>query len=239
MKKLKSAYKNNNVYLNMINFENLPYKERVRLLKEMQTQHKKLREAERSKGLTRCPYCNYNKIQRNGRRKNGTQMYFCPKCRKSFSESSRTCFHNVKQKDKMRKCLQLMSVGYLSVKEMAEALDVSTMTAFNWRHKILTALIPKSGDKNVISVEVPLYQKGKRDLKVNNQKCKRQIVNIVKPGDKVNTTSIENEFREWMQTQMKGVSGKYLQHYAAWFSLISESVTPVEVDEILERVMTV
>ncbi len=223
----------------MSNFEKLSHKERVRLLKEMNVQHKELSMAERSEGLNQCPYCKNKSLQRNGRRANGTQMYLCPECGKSFSDKTGTCFHNVKQKDKMQKCIELMSGGYLSIKEMAEALDVSVMTAFSWRHKILTALIPKSGDKNVISVEVPLYQKGKRDLKVNNQKRKRQIVKIVKPADEEKTTNIQNEFREWMQTQMKGVSGKYLQHYAAWFSLISESVTPVEVDEILERVMAV
>ncbi len=221
----------------MNNFSNLSKKERVRLLNDLKQQHKELVAAERLEGLSRCPYCNHEKVQRNGRRSNGTQMYRCPKCQKSFSESSRTCFHKVKQKDKMRKCVQLMSGGYLSVKEMAEALDVSIMTAFNWRHKILTALIPKSGDKNVISVEVPLYQKGNRDFNRGKQKRKSQVVILVRPDDKAKTTNIQSEFRKWMQTQMKGVSGKYLNHYAAWFSLISENVTPVEMDEILDRVM--
>lgn len=221
----------------MNNFENLSHKERIQFLKELQKKHKRLSEYEKVGLIAICPFCKHDKVQRNGRRSNGTQMYHCPKCRKSFSESSGTCFHNVKQKDKMQKCIELMSGGYLSVKEMAEVLDVSVMTAFNWRHKILTALIPKEGDKNVLTIEVPLYRKGNHDLAKSNKNRQMQKVRLVKGDNKEKSVNIQNEFREWMQTQMKGVSGKYLDHYAAWFRLISENMSPVQVDEILEKVM--
>lgn len=221
----------------MDNFSTLPHKERVQMLKRLKLQHKELNQAEKSDYISHCPYCKGEKVYKNGKRNNGTQMFLCTSCKKSFSSHSGTCFDNVKQKEKMEQCIQLMGRGYMSVSEMAEALDMSVMTAFNWRHKILTVLIPEEGDKNVLTIEVPLYRKGNHDLAKSHKKRQMKKVRLVKGSNNEKSASIQNEFREWMQIQMKGVSGKYLDHYAAWFRLISENVNPVQVDEILEKVM--
>ena len=220
----------------MENFENLSHKERVQILKDLQKQHKEISNEEKAGLISACPYCNYEKVQRNGRRANGTQMFLCPNCLKSFSENTGTCFHNVKQKDKMRQCIQLMAGGYLPVNEMAEALGISVMTAINWRHKILKAL--PEGKGYIQTMEVPEYHKGKRNLQKKGKKKRTELSFVlVNDKDAEKGQAIQEEFREWMQTQMKGVSGKYIHHYAAWFRLISENVTPVQVDEILEKVM--
>lgn len=221
----------------MNDFQTLSSNKRIKLLAELKEIHLKKKKQERWEILIPCPFCGSSIVHKNGKRKDGTQTFVCVNCRKAYNERTGTCFHNVKQKEKMKKCIQLMSSGYMSVSEMAEALDMSVMTAFNWRHKILMALVPEEGDKNVLKIEVPFYRKGNHDSLKSNKKRQRQTVRLVKGDNKEMSASIQDEFREWMQTEMKGVSGKYLDHYAAWFGLISESVNPLQVDEILEKVM--
>lgn len=116
-----------------------PYLLRAKSLAEQLKQHRILRKSERLINLMSCPYCNNKLTQRNGKRKDGTQTFLCPKCRKAFSERTGTCFHHVKFLPKMKQSAVLMSQGYFTLRQMADLLGINIMTAFEWRHKILSA----------------------------------------------------------------------------------------------------
>ncbi len=275
----------------MNDFQTLPSNKRIKLLAELKKIHLKKKKQERREILIPCPYCGSREVHKNGKRKDGTQTFVCVNCRKAYNERTGTCFHNVKMKEKMHKCIQLMSRGYLTLEEMSTELGVSIMTAFEWRHKILSALDPETfiiGNLQMQTVYIPCYNKGKKALmKKKNKKNENLILLLVSDsqqkvdlqlcsvghlktedvphgltntlihansvsspniftfsslGKKYNeipfnfinkenestseklslSNTLKNELYKWIFTQMRGVSGKYVQNYAHWFRQISE-----------------
>ena len=97
-----------------------------------------LREVKFSGGLS-CPHCGAEKIYRHGKL-NGRQRYRCRACSKTFNDFTNTPMQRTKLPDKWLEFLECMHKG-LSLRKAAEEIgDVTHVTLFYWRHKILTAL---------------------------------------------------------------------------------------------------
>ncbi len=114
-----------------------------------------------------CPYCKSTKIYKRGKQK-GVQMYSCIDCSKWYSETTGTALCNIKLKSKWQSYLSCMEQGK-SIKKIAEELEISIQTSFDWRHKILSSLSqyePKelSNEVECDELELALNNKGSLNL---------------------------------------------------------------------------
>ncbi len=115
-----------------------------------------------------CPHCNSEKIIGFGSYRE-KKRFRCKSCSKTFNEMTGTPMSNLKKTDKFSDYLELFSQR-LSLRDLATKLEISVRTAFDWRHKILTALsnynggyfdgIVESDDK-----QFEFSEKGRKDLK--------------------------------------------------------------------------
>jgi len=87
-------------------------------------------------GRPPCKACSHPKCQRWGSF-NGRQRYRCPKCLKSFSDLTGSCFEKLRASSKIPAFLQAMAEG-LSVRAAAKHCGIAPGTSFRWRHLLLT-----------------------------------------------------------------------------------------------------
>lgn len=124
-------------------------------------------------GNTDCPNCKSSKVVKNGKR-NNIQKYKCKSCSDIFTASTGTCMHKVKKTEKFEAYKTLMFTEYLSLKEMAKAIGISSQTAFDWRHKILGGLKQEDtkfeGITEMDDVWFLYSQKGRKGLKYSRER---------------------------------------------------------------------
>ena len=122
------------------------------------------------------PYCNSNKIKKNG--SNGykghkTQKFKCHNCNKNYSIKTNTCFAYSKKSIQLwQEYIELFSQG-LALRKIVEKMNknISYPTSFYWRHKILKVLTKKDdNDKlgGIIEADETFFeesQKGARKVK--------------------------------------------------------------------------
>ena len=120
-----------------------------------------------------CPYCNSNKIKKNGFIQGKIQQFKCHNCNKNYSIRTNTIFYHSKKNIKLwQEYIELFSQG-LALRKIVEKLDnkISLPTAFYWRHKILKVLTKKDdNDKlgGIIEADETFFeesQKGARKVK--------------------------------------------------------------------------
>lgn len=114
-----------------------------------------------------CPYCKSGKVLKRGKQK-GVQMYQCKSCVKWYSETTGTVLWDIKLKSKWQGYLRCMEQG-MSLKAIAEELEICVQTSFNWRHKILSSLgifAPEtlSGVVESDEFEISISKKGIKNL---------------------------------------------------------------------------
>lgn len=99
--------------------------------------------------LGRCPHCGHEKYVKFGIDK-GSQRYKCRSCGRSFTEYTGTWMAGLQRKDKIDGYLALMHQEK-SLDKIKDALSINKKTAFDWRHKILSALqdTDKDGFKGI------------------------------------------------------------------------------------------
>ena len=86
-----------------------------------------------------CPICGKKHIQKFGS-SSGIQRYRCKDCGKTFTEYTKTVFFSTKKDyNTWFQYIELMMTG-LSLAKIANKLNMSVLTAFRWRHKILNAI---------------------------------------------------------------------------------------------------
>lgn len=89
-------------------------------------------------GVT-CPVCGKKHIQKFGKCVK-IQRYRCKECGKTFSEYTKTVFSSTKKDYSLWvKYIDLMMKD-MSLRSIANELNISVVTAFKWRHKILNAI---------------------------------------------------------------------------------------------------
>ena len=86
-----------------------------------------------------CPHCAYKEFIKVGKTRN-VQRYKCKGCGKTFGLNTNTFVHKTHKPLVMwDRYIQLMQ-DTLPIWRIAQELEISTRTAFYWRHKILNAL---------------------------------------------------------------------------------------------------
>ena len=94
------------------------------------------------KSNRKCPYCNSTFIsrhQKHTRYKDGVtkERFRCKDCRKTFSDTTNTIFHNAKLSfEKIQMCVKEVT-NENTIRKAAKNVDISVPTAFYMKHKIL------------------------------------------------------------------------------------------------------
>lgn len=89
--------------------------------------------------IEECPHCHSKHIVKFGKYKN-TQKYVCKDCHKHFRETENTILKKTRKDiDIWEKYIQCM-VDKKSLRETAKVCEISLLTSFEWRHKILDIL---------------------------------------------------------------------------------------------------
>ena len=146
--------------IRLCNIENNKSKENEYLLKLNNNHH--------------CPYCNSNKICKNGFT-GKPQQFRCNNCHKNYSIRTNTIFFQTHKSIKLwQEYIELFSQG-LSLRKIVEKLDnkISLPTAFYWRHKILKVLSNINDDGNnklggIVEADETFFeesQKGNKHIK--------------------------------------------------------------------------
>ena len=92
----------------------------------------------------KCPYCGSNLIsrhQKHTRYKDGVtkERFRCKGCRKTFSDTTNTIFHNAKLPfEKIQMCIKEVTSDK-TMRSAAKNIDVSVPTVFYLKHKILNS----------------------------------------------------------------------------------------------------
>ncbi len=143
-------------------FQILSLKKQSELIKQLQNIHSEQKKIQKTQ-FPICPYCNCNIVQKNGKNKS-IQRFKCKKCNLSFTTKTGTCLHYIHNTDKFQAYFKIMLKGHVSLKNIANQLHISTLTAFDWRHKILASLNNPnhqlSGLVELKQSAIPLSRKG-------------------------------------------------------------------------------
>lgn len=119
------------------------------------------------KKAVECPHCTSVHVTANGRLK-GVQRYRCKGCGKNFSQTTGKVSYNLKKRDLLTGYLHCMLSG-MSIRKSAREVGISTRTAFDWRHKLLTAFsgVSPEGFEGIVESDemfFPYSEKGNRNL---------------------------------------------------------------------------
>ena len=135
------------------------------------------------KKFEKCPYCQCSHFIKFGKYQ-GIQRYRCKneKCKKTFSNTTNSVWKYLKHDpEKWFKFIELMAEGY-TLEICSKVLEISIVTAFYWRHKLLHAVEnsykPKNFKKivNVHSYNIQKCYKGSRNKHYTpEQKLKNKI----------------------------------------------------------------
>lgn len=92
----------------------------------------------------KCPYCHSTVISRHQKYtkyKDGVtkERFRCKDCRKTFSDTTNTIFHNAKLSfEKIQMCVKEVT-NEATIRNAAKNVDISVPTAFYMKHKILNS----------------------------------------------------------------------------------------------------
>ena len=93
-----------------------------------------------------CPHCESCMYVKFGKSKTGVRRYYCKSCKKCFNEYTGTWINGLHNKDKIPEFLKSIELEY-SLKKTSKKLGCNRGTAFNWRHKFLSAVEQDEGTK--------------------------------------------------------------------------------------------
>lgn len=147
-------------------FLSLNKEDREALLKELRIVSFELPHSEVK--VNSCPHCQGVSVMKYGTH-NGEQRYMCRSCKRTFNITTGTAIGMIKKKGAFLACQDMMITdGYMPLNKLANKLNISIPTAFDWRHKILLAL-PESSSKFEGETQIDdlwfLYsQKGRKGL---------------------------------------------------------------------------
>ena len=115
-----------------------------------------------------CPSCGSVAIVRYGYLQKRVRFQ-CKDCKKTFTDLTGTAISYIKKKHLWEQYIYLMVEGN-SLRKIAEKMDISLKTAFDWRHKILTAFdeLSKAKFEGIVEVDDVWFlksEKGRRGLK--------------------------------------------------------------------------
>lgn len=124
-----------------------------------------------------CPHCNNHSVVRFGKYVIKTrtgevkrQRYRCKSCRQTFNDLTNTPFQRTRRPHLWVRFIECMIEGF-SLRKCAELLhgEVTHVTLFYWRHKILAALkqIPTEAFQSIVEMDETYFlysERGKRNI---------------------------------------------------------------------------
>lgn len=158
-----------------------------------------------------CPYCKSEKVLKRGKQK-GVQMYQCKSCVKWYSETTSTALWDIKLKTKWQGYLRCMEQG-MSLKAIAQELEICIQTSFNWRHKILSSLgrfTPEklSGEVESDEFEISISKKGSKIL---DRKPRKRGTDFKRnAGEEITVIQVVTAVERGGETFLKAVESKRL-----------------------------
>lgn len=179
----------------------LPTPERERLLKEVEVAigaadlvgHASRRHLLDNK-MGHCPHCSHKKYVRFGTDK-GAQRYKCKSCKRSFTEYTGTWMAGLQRKDKVGAYLELM-MEEKSLDKISAALGINKKTAFDWRHKVLSALgnTGKDDFTGITESDETFFLRSEKGMEVKNRKPRKR-------GGKSDKRGVNNDHVAVIATQ--------------------------------------
>ncbi|GHS86223.1 hypothetical protein FACS1894201_06900 [Bacteroidia bacterium] len=133
--------------------------------------------------VVHCTHCGSADIYGHGTYK-GRRRYQCKCCRTTFNDFTGTAVSGIKKVAKFQEYINLV-LESVSIRKAASTLDINIKTAFDWRHKILSALSTFNGASFDGIVEcddkqLDINEKGSKHL--NRKPYKRQSDRHTKRG---------------------------------------------------------
>lgn len=121
-----------------------------------------------------CPHCQSEKIIIWGNY-NGNKRFMCKSCKHTFTATTGTVLHNLKQKDSFIKySSKMLSGGLTTISELSSEVNVSSQTGFEWRHRLLISLRENESQFNGITemddVWLLYSQKGRKGLEFSRKR---------------------------------------------------------------------
>jgi transposase-like protein len=96
----------------------------------------------RRERIAHCLHCGAAALQRWGATRTGLQRWRCKTCRRSFSSATGTALARVRRPEKFQQALaDMLGPAPSSCRVLAGRLGVNRMTVWQWRMRILSALI--------------------------------------------------------------------------------------------------
>jgi transposase-like protein len=121
-----------------------------------------------------CPHCHSLRVILNGRVR-GRQRYLCRDCSRTFGDHSDTPLRGTHLPEKWLPFMECMIQG-LSLRRCEEVLEVTWVTLFYWRHKILAAikrLAPATFD-GILEVDETYFLESKKGNKHLGRKPRKR-----------------------------------------------------------------
>lgn len=122
-----------------------------------------------------CPVCNSTYIVKNGLRKD-VQKYICKDCKKNFNYKTNTVLSRIQKLNKWNEFVEdFLSLNITSLKALKKKLNLSEQTVFNWRHKLLSAIVLKTNStfsEEAIEFDETwsrLSRKGRRNMNIKDK----------------------------------------------------------------------
>ena len=101
-----------------------------------------------------CPYCHRKNVVKYGFTKNTKQRYKCKECGRYYCTTTNTpMYYSKKDMKKWYEYYKLIE-NMTPIRQCAKKLDISIGTAFQWRHKILNAIMPMLKGKMEGTIEI-------------------------------------------------------------------------------------
>lgn len=122
-----------------------------------------------------CPYCNSNKIKKNGKALGKYPQFKCNSCGKNYSTKTNTIFfHTRKTIEIWQEYIELFNQG-LALRKIVEKMNkkINLKTAFFWRHKILKVLTKKDNNNKLdgmVEVDKTFFEESQKGNKKMTRK---------------------------------------------------------------------
>ncbi|MFT5640018.1 MAG: transposase-like protein [Cyclobacteriaceae bacterium] len=129
-----------------------------------------------------CAHCGHAKYVKFGKDK-GAHRYKCKSCKRSFTEYSGTWMDGLHRKDKIDAYLKLM-LEEKTLDKITETMGINKKTAFDWRHKILSAIeqSEKSGFTGITESDETFFLHSEKGKKQQDKKPRKRGGKSTKRG---------------------------------------------------------
>ncbi len=171
----------------------LPVKDKIELIGVLKSSYSRF--DEHATEVSACPVCYSERIVKNGTRK-GVQKYVCKDCKKNFNYKTNTVLSKVQKLNQWNEFVEdFVSLNITPIKALSQKLNLSEQTVFNWRHKLLSAMVLKT---NPVFIKEPvefdetflrISRKGRRNLGIaDKHKYRRWRKSLT--GDSYNNVKV-------------------------------------------------